>query len=69
VSALKIAASPGECGFSLIDGIGRAVEGGEATAMRRRKWGSPASGRCDEAVMGVMARAMLALQVALASNP
>jgi hypothetical protein len=41
--------------FSLIDGIGRAVGGGGATAMRRRKRGSPVGGRCNEAVMGVMA--------------
>ena len=41
--------------FSLIDGIGRAVGAGGATAMQRRKRGSPAGGRCNEAVMGVMA--------------
>ena len=40
--------------FSLIDGIGRGVGGGGATAMRRRKRGFPAGGRCNEAVMGVM---------------
>src|SRR5580700_10127875 len=37
--------------FSLIDGIGRAVGGGGATAMRSRKRGSPVGGRCNEAVM------------------
>jgi hypothetical protein len=40
--------------FSLIDGIGRAVGGGGATAMRRRKRGSPVGGRCNEAVTSVM---------------
>jgi hypothetical protein len=40
--------------FSLIDGIGRAVGGGGATAMRSRKRGSPVGGRCNEAVMSVM---------------
>src|SRR5258707_13837264 len=35
-------------------GIGRAVGGAGATAMRRRKRGSPAGGRCNEAVMRVM---------------
>jgi hypothetical protein len=40
--------------FGLIDGIGRAVGGAGATATRRRKRGSPAGGRCNEAVMGVM---------------
>jgi hypothetical protein len=40
--------------FSLIDGIGRPVRGGGATAVRRRKRGSPAGGQWDKAVTGVM---------------
>jgi hypothetical protein len=41
--------------FGIIDGLARAFGGAEATAMQRRKQGSPAGGWCDEAVMGVMA--------------
>ena len=54
----------------MIDGVACAFGGVEATVMQRRKQDSAAGGSCDEVIIGVMAaRAMLALQVALASNP
>jgi hypothetical protein len=39
----------------MIDGVAPAFGGAEATAVRRRKRGSPAGGQWDKAVTGVMA--------------
>jgi len=38
----------------MIDGVARGFAGAEATAVRRRKRGSPAGGQWDKAVADVM---------------
>jgi hypothetical protein len=50
----EFAAAAAVAAVILIDGVARAFGGAEATAVRRRKRGSPAGGQWDKAVTGVM---------------